>query len=92
VRVTDEARLRELATGWEEKYGGFRHVEVREGHFHHGPGRAAVYSVAPRTVFGFGEGEPFSRTRWPFARRPAPMPPDEGVTPWTSPSKSSRCP
>ncbi|MFB7075663.1 pyridoxamine 5'-phosphate oxidase family protein, partial [Streptomyces sp. NPDC056290] len=67
VRVADDARLRELAAAWEGKYGSFWHFEVRDGHFHHGPGRAVVFSVAPRTVFGFGKGEPFSQTRWRFA-------------------------
>lgn len=66
-RVTDDARLRGLAALWEEEFGDFWHFEVREGHLHHGPGRAVVFSVAPRTVFGFGKGEPFSRTRWRFA-------------------------
>ncbi|MGA5514949.1 pyridoxamine 5'-phosphate oxidase family protein [Streptomyces pseudogriseolus] len=66
-RVTDDARLRELAALWEEKYGEFWHFEVRDGHFHHAPGRAVVFSVAPHTVFGFGKGEPFSQTRWRFA-------------------------
>ncbi|MEU0104315.1 pyridoxamine 5'-phosphate oxidase family protein [Streptomyces sp. NPDC006251] len=65
-RVTDDARLRELAAAWEAKYGSVWHFEVREGYFRHGSGRAAVYSVAPRTVFGFGKGEPFSQTRWRF--------------------------
>ncbi|MFE9770357.1 pyridoxamine 5'-phosphate oxidase family protein [Streptomyces sp. NPDC005931] len=68
VRVADEARLRELAAAWEAKYGSFWHFEVRDGHFHHGPGRAVVFSVAPRTVFGFGKGQPFSQTRWRFDR------------------------
>jgi nitroimidazol reductase NimA-like FMN-containing flavoprotein (pyridoxamine 5'-phosphate oxidase superfamily) len=67
VRVTDDARLRELAARWEEKYGDFWHFEVRDGHFHHGPGAALVFAVAPRTVFGFGKGRPFSQTRWRFA-------------------------
>ncbi|WP_042173629.1 pyridoxamine 5'-phosphate oxidase family protein [Streptomyces sp. NBRC 110035] len=67
VRVADDGRLRELAAAWEAKYGSFWHFEVRGGHFHHGPGRAVVFSVAPRTVFGFGKGEPFSQTRWRFA-------------------------
>ncbi|MGY3201284.1 hypothetical protein ACVW19_001799 [Streptomyces sp. TE5632] len=52
---------------WPSLYGGFRHFEVRDGYFRHGPGHAVVFSVAPRTVFGFGEGEPFSRTRWRYA-------------------------
>ena len=66
VRVTDEDRLRGLAAAWEAKYGSFWHFEVRDGAFHHGPGDAYVFSVAPRTVFGFGKGEPFSQTRWRF--------------------------
>ncbi|MEU6380862.1 pyridoxamine 5'-phosphate oxidase family protein [Streptomyces sp. NPDC046909] len=44
----------------------WKEVEVREGYFQHGGGRALVFSVAPRTVFGFGKGEPFSQTRWRF--------------------------
>ena len=64
VRVADDARLHALAAAWEAKYGAFWHFEVRDGHFHHGPGRALVFAVAPRTVFGFGKGEPFSQTRW----------------------------
>ncbi|MFE0253347.1 pyridoxamine 5'-phosphate oxidase family protein [Streptomyces sp. NPDC059010] len=66
VRITDDARLRELAAGWEAKYGSFWHFEVAGGSFRHGSGRAYVFSVAPRTVFGFGKGEPFSQTRWRF--------------------------
>ncbi|MFE6171685.1 pyridoxamine 5'-phosphate oxidase family protein [Streptomyces sp. NPDC056464] len=66
VRITDDARLRELAAGWEAKYGAFWHFEVADGRFHHGAGFAYVFSVAPRTVFGFGKGEPFSQTRWRF--------------------------
>jgi hypothetical protein len=66
VRVADEDRLRELAAAWEAKYGSFWHFEVRDGAFHHGAGHAFVFAVAPRTVFGFGKGEPFSQTRWRF--------------------------
>ncbi|MBC9726058.1 pyridoxamine 5'-phosphate oxidase family protein [Streptomyces sp. TRM68367] len=66
-RVADEGRLRELAAAWEAKYGGFWHFDVRDGYFHHGAGHAAVFSVAPRVVLGFGKGEPFSQTRWRFS-------------------------
>ncbi len=66
VRVADDGRLGELAAAWEAKYGSFWHFEVRDGHFQHGAGHALVFSVAPRTVFGFGKGEPFSQTRWRF--------------------------
>ena len=65
-RVRDDGRLRELAALWERKYGSFWHFEVGDGAFHHGPGRAFVFAVAPATVFGFGKGEPFSQTRWRF--------------------------
>lgn len=68
VRVAEDGRLRELAAAWEAKYGSFWHFEVRNGSFHHGPGSAFVFSVAPHTVFGFGKGEPFSQTRWRFSR------------------------
>jgi nitroimidazol reductase NimA-like FMN-containing flavoprotein (pyridoxamine 5'-phosphate oxidase superfamily) len=68
VRVKEDGRLRELAAAWEAKYGSFWHFEVRNGCFQHGPGSAFVFSVAPRTVFGFGKGEPFSQTRWRFSR------------------------
>ncbi|MFJ8790475.1 pyridoxamine 5'-phosphate oxidase family protein [Streptomyces sp. NPDC102462] len=66
VRVTDDGRLRELAAVWEAKYGAFWHFEVRDGHFEHGPGRARVFAVPPRTVFGFAKGTLFSQTKWPF--------------------------
>ncbi|MEW2525950.1 pyridoxamine 5'-phosphate oxidase family protein [Streptomyces sp. NPDC047071] len=66
TRVTDERRLLALAAAWEDKYGSFWHYEVRDGCFHHGAGHAYVFAVAPRTVFGFGKGEPFSQTRWRF--------------------------
>lgn len=66
VRVSDVGRPRE----WAARPGGevrpVQALEVRNGRFHHGPGHAYVFSVAPRTVFGFGEGEPFSRTRSRF--------------------------
>ncbi|GHC59224.1 hypothetical protein GCM10010309_19310 [Streptomyces violaceochromogenes] len=62
------ARLRGLAAPWEAGYGGWRRYGRRQGHLHHGTGPAAVYSVAPHTVFGFGEGEPFSRLQSVSAR------------------------
>lgn len=69
MRVLGDGRLREPAAVREAKHGGFRHVEVRDGHVRHGPGNTVVFSVAPHTVFGLGVGEPFSRTGWRFARR-----------------------
>ncbi|OIJ67159.1 pyridoxamine 5'-phosphate oxidase family protein [Streptomyces mangrovisoli] len=66
ARVTDDGRLRVLAAAWEEKYGPAWRFDVVNGVFRHGGGDALVFSVAPRTVFGFGKGEPFSQTRWRF--------------------------
>ncbi|MFC9910933.1 pyridoxamine 5'-phosphate oxidase family protein [Streptomyces sp. NPDC059862] len=78
VRITDDARLRELAAAWEAKYGSVWHFDVADGCFRHSAGHAYVYSVAPRTVFGFGKDEPFSQTRWRFPLEDQP---------WTSHSK-----
>lgn len=66
TRITDDARLRVLADAWETKYGSDWHFDVADGHFGHGEGRAVVFEVPPKTVFGFGKGTPFSQTRWRF--------------------------
>lgn len=68
VLVTDEARLRELAKAWEHKYGPDWAFEVADGAFTHAGGGSTslVFAVAPRQVFGFGKGEPYSQTRWQF--------------------------
>lgn len=65
-RVTDDGELRELADAWLAKYGEDWRFEVRDGAFHHGPGTALVFRVAPVTAFGFAK-EPYSQTRWTFA-------------------------
>ncbi|MEU8437461.1 pyridoxamine 5'-phosphate oxidase family protein [Streptomyces sp. NPDC029216] len=81
VRVRDEERLAGLAAAWEAKYGPDWRFEVRDGAFNSTSaaaapppteegdeaGRALVFEVAPRTVFGFGRGAEFSQTRWRFA-------------------------
>jgi nitroimidazol reductase NimA-like FMN-containing flavoprotein (pyridoxamine 5'-phosphate oxidase superfamily) len=67
VRVRDHGRLQRLADAWESKYGEDWHFEVRDEAFHHGPGQAYVYEVAPTTTFGFGK-DPYSQTRWTFPR------------------------
>lgn len=66
-RVLDEDRLRRIAAAYESKYGSDWHFEVRDGMFHHDPGHAVVYEVAPSTVFGFGKGGTYSQTRYRFA-------------------------
>jgi hypothetical protein len=39
--------------------------DVYDATFHHGPGEAWVFEVAPVTAYGFGKGE-YSHTRWRF--------------------------
>ncbi|MFJ4962316.1 Pyridoxamine 5'-phosphate oxidase [Streptomyces sp. ADI96-02] len=70
-RVTEHGRLTGLAREWEAKYGGDWRFGVEDGAFTHsrGTGRALVFAVSPRTVFGFGKGEPFSQTRYRFPER-----------------------
>jgi general stress protein 26 len=69
VRVTDDAKLRNLADAWESKYGSFWHFDVRDGAFYQeerGESPAWVFQIAPMTAYGFGKG-PYSHTRWRFA-------------------------
>ena len=73
IRQTDHAKLERVAAQYVAKYGEEWRFYVREGAFYHGaealvddPGPAYVFEVTPKTVFGFGKGEPFSQTRWRF--------------------------
>jgi hypothetical protein len=65
VKVSDDAVLRRIADAYESKYGSDWHFDVADGAFHHGPGEAWVFEVAPSTVYGFGKGA-YSHTRWTF--------------------------
>jgi hypothetical protein len=65
VKVDDDAVLKGIAEAYEAKYGSDWHFDVRDGAFHHGPGEAWVFEVAPSAVYGFGKG-PYSHTRWRF--------------------------
>ncbi|MBT2429486.1 pyridoxamine 5'-phosphate oxidase family protein [Streptomyces sp. ISL-112] len=66
-RVTDHGRLTALARAWEAKYGSDWHFDVEDGSFvQPEAGHAHVFAVHPRTVFGFGKGEPYSQTRYRF--------------------------
>jgi general stress protein 26 len=62
----DEHKLEQIAKAYEAKYGAGWHFEVREGAFHHGPGVAVVYEVAPSAAYGFAKGKQSSHTRWSF--------------------------
>ncbi len=73
VRQTDQATLERVAEQYVAKYGEDWRPHVRDGAFYHGPeaaeddpGAAYVFEVKPKTVFGFGKGDPFSQTRWRF--------------------------
>jgi len=62
--VSDEVRLRRLADAYATKYGW--QYTVRDGAFYHEAGRAPVYEIRPKTVFGFAKGEVSGQTRWRF--------------------------
>ena len=65
VKVSDDGKLRRIADAYVSKYGEDWRFEVRDGAFHHGPGTAWVYEVAPVTAYAFVKGE-YSHTRWRF--------------------------
>ena len=73
-RVTEPARLRELASAWRDKWDGSWEFEpVADGFRHSGDeGVAFVFAVRPAKVLAFGKGG-FSHTRHRFgsARRRA---------------------
>jgi hypothetical protein len=55
-------------TEWAEAQRRLENAEffdVYDATFHHGPGEAWVFEVAPVTAYGFGKGE-YSHTRWRF--------------------------
>jgi general stress protein 26 len=57
ARVTDDARLAQLAHVWARKWDGRWRYEVRGGAFHHSEGgEALVYAVSPTKVLSFGKG------------------------------------
>jgi general stress protein 26 len=64
-RVTDDARLRQLADRWASKYHGDWQYDVGDGVFHHGAGTAFVFEVRPTKVIAFSKGE-FAQTRYRF--------------------------
>jgi nitroimidazol reductase NimA-like FMN-containing flavoprotein (pyridoxamine 5'-phosphate oxidase superfamily) len=65
VKVSDGDKLARIADAYVSKYGDEWRFEVRDGAFHHGPGEAWVFEVAPSTAYGFGKGD-YSHTRWRF--------------------------
>jgi nitroimidazol reductase NimA-like FMN-containing flavoprotein (pyridoxamine 5'-phosphate oxidase superfamily) len=65
VKVGDDDKLARIADAYVSKYGEDWRFEVHDGAFHHGPGEAWVFEVAPSTAYGFGKGD-YSHTRWRF--------------------------
>jgi nitroimidazol reductase NimA-like FMN-containing flavoprotein (pyridoxamine 5'-phosphate oxidase superfamily) len=67
-RVTDAAKLSELARAWEGRWDGSWKFEPVEAGFRHagGDGIAYVFAVRPTKVLAFGKGR-FSHTRHRFA-------------------------
>jgi nitroimidazol reductase NimA-like FMN-containing flavoprotein (pyridoxamine 5'-phosphate oxidase superfamily)/ketosteroid isomerase-like protein len=71
VRVTDDARLRQIAEAYVSKYGEEWRFGVQDGNFVHGAAEssiAIVFEVSPQTALGFRKGNEFSQTRWRFNR------------------------
>jgi nitroimidazol reductase NimA-like FMN-containing flavoprotein (pyridoxamine 5'-phosphate oxidase superfamily) len=66
-RVTDAARLAELAAAWKRKWDGqWRFQPVAEGFLHEdGENIVHVFAVRPAKVLAFGK-RPFSHTRYVF--------------------------
>ncbi len=64
VNVSNAETLQRVADRYAAKYDW--QYTVREGAFYGDAGRADVYEVAPKTVFGFGKGKTSSQTRWRF--------------------------
>ncbi|WP_455356309.1 pyridoxamine 5'-phosphate oxidase family protein [Streptomyces sp. SYSU K217416] len=67
VAETDEKSLQRAADRYEAKYSNEWHFDVRDGAFWAEGHRAEVFRVEPKTAFGFGKN-PYSQTRWRFAR------------------------
>ena len=67
-RVTDQARLSELAGAWREKWdGSWEFAPIAEGFSNTGgEGIAHVFAVVPTKVLAFGKGG-FSHTRHSFS-------------------------
>jgi general stress protein 26 len=66
-RVTDDAKLQQLAAAWATKWDGQWHFDAVDGVFRHegGTGEAYVFEVAPSKVFSFAKGT-FAATRHRF--------------------------
>ncbi|XVU30178.1 pyridoxamine 5'-phosphate oxidase family protein [Actinoplanes sp. CA-054009] len=65
TRVTDAARLTELAALWKSRHGWDFHPT--DGLFVGDEGnQALVFAVTPTKILAFGKGEPYSQTRYTF--------------------------
>jgi general stress protein 26 len=65
-RVTDDARLVELAGAWESKFDGDWHFDVANGAFQGEGGEALVFEVIPTKILAFAKGD-FAQTRYRFS-------------------------
>ena len=66
-RITDRARLQELADAWEAKYGPGWHFEVGDGGFLQGGAPdGLVFRIEPRVAYAFGK-KPYSQTRFTWS-------------------------
>jgi pyridoxamine 5'-phosphate oxidase-like protein len=65
-RIADDRQLRQLAAGFEAKYGSTWHFDVGDGAFRHDAGVAHVFAVSPRKAYAYGRDEPGAATRYRF--------------------------
>jgi nitroimidazol reductase NimA-like FMN-containing flavoprotein (pyridoxamine 5'-phosphate oxidase superfamily) len=66
--VTDEERLRGVATAFTAKWAGRWHFTVRDGSFRHTDtgGMSEVFEVVPLRAFAHAKGDPFGATTHRF--------------------------
>jgi general stress protein 26 len=65
-RVSDEARLRELAAAWVHRYGEDWRFSVAGHAFHHSGGEAWVFAVRPDKAYSYDRVAPGGATRYRF--------------------------
>ena len=65
VRITDNARLQQIADAYEAKYGSVWHFDVGDGLFGTGERTAAVFRIEPDKVMAFAK-QPHAQTTYRF--------------------------
>ena len=65
-RITDESRLRPVASAYRAKYPPPFQFEVRDGGFHEPSGNThpIVFEIRPSKMLAFRKDDPFAQTRF----------------------------